>query len=284
MSGLILLTDSQTILLRKFCELFPPVINDNRPTGDFEEWVPEEILDNEGLLRVFLSSIWEAKGWDQLRRDSEMSDFMVFRIAPDRIFVMPMFRNIGFHPYTDKAGVVHNDEPYYWLNENNWWKRSLNFMMNSQVLSEDYYSKHKDEGFAIRLRRNLTEDESLKEVIDIQFRAMNESFKLDDADFFFEPMLELPLIQDIQLVAPYKVFTYVDGFTLDRPAFEIRISGYEYTSDSVMTSLHIWNPLEKIRPSMIYLTPFEFVSNPWVLNWLALKTEQFRDFISEITQ
>jgi hypothetical protein len=55
--GLILLTDSQNILLRKFCELFPPVINDNRPTGDFEMEVPEEILDDESLLRAFLSSI-----------------------------------------------------------------------------------------------------------------------------------------------------------------------------------------------------------------------------------
>jgi hypothetical protein len=281
--GLILLTDSQTILLRKFCELFPPVINDNRPTGDFELDVPEDILDREQLLREFLSSIWEAEGWDQLKRDSGMSDFRVMRIAPDRIFVMPLFRNIGFHPYTDKAGTVHNDEPYYWLDDNNWWKRSLNFLRGCQVLSAT--PQHQKESFNVFF--NYWDGQSFKELKQIQWTAMNESFTLNDREHLLNPIDPMPSISRIEFDIPTKSFNY--SSVRPMPDFErmgMAVSGSEYTSVPFHTTglRNLMRSSDEANAGWFFLSPFEISSNPWVLNWLALKTEQFRDFISEITQ
>ena len=280
--GLILLTDSQNILLRKFCELFPPVINDNRPTGDFEMEVPEEILDDESLLRAFLSSIWEGEGWDKLRRDSGMSDFRVMRIAPDRIFVMPMFRNIGFHPYTDKAGVVHNDEPYYWLDDNNWWKRSLNFLMECEVLSPTY--KHQKESFNVFFSN--WNGQSIKELKQIQLAAMNESFTLNDPDHLLKPLDQMETIERIDFDIPTKSFNYFSPAMQDYERMGMKVTGSEYTSIPLYTTglRNLMKSADEADAGWFFLSPFEMSTNPWVLNWLALKTEQFRDFISEITQ
>ena len=280
--GLILLTDSQIILLRKFCKLFPPVINDNRPTGDFELDVPEDILDDEGLLYLFLSSIWKAKGWDQLKRDSGMSDFRVMRIAPDRIFVMPMFRNIGFHPYTDKAGGVHNDEPYYWLDDNNWWKRSLNFLKECEVLSPTY--KHQKESFNVFYYN--WDGQSIKELKQIQWRAMNESFTLNDPEHLRNPIDPMESIRQIEFDIPTKSFNRFSPTMQDFQRMGMKVAGNEYTSVPLKTTglRSVMKGPDEAGEGWFFLSPFEISSNPWVLNWLALKTEQFRDFISEITQ
>ena len=256
------LSEKQNLLLREFCKTFPPVINEKRPTGDVEMEVPKPILDDEELCGAFLNSIWESKGWDLLGTASQMNEFMLFRTAPDVLFIMPFFRNIGYHPYTDRNGVKHNDEPKWWLGDNNYWNKSL------RLFKRCYQTNGSKESFAISFR-NL-DNKSLSQIRQIQVEKMEESFVKDDLE-----VLRYAAMGQIHFRVPFYTYRYPAKIYGRKQKLGITIEGEEYNSIPAFTAKDYY---ENESDGWMFIAPAE--PEMKVLNWAGLNEEQLREFIS----
>jgi len=271
------LSKKQNLLLRKFCQTYPPVINEKRPTGDFDLSVPEAVLDDDSLLRVFLSAIWESEGWDSLGTASQMNQFLLFRTAPDELFVMPFFRNIGYHPYTDTAGVRHNDEPHWWLGENNFWKKTLRLFEGCEQTREP------ENSFCIMFR--YLDGKSLSQIRAIQVVKMNESLMKDDPEVLLTPQgvwSHLPTMKQIHFRVPFYIFSYPRSSFEAKQKLGITIESThqtnEYTSVSVFTARDYSERQYEGSKDWMFIAPLE--PELKVLNWAALKEDDLREFIS----
>jgi hypothetical protein len=267
------LSKRQNLLLREFCKTFPPVINEKRPTGDMEIEVPKSILDDDKLCGEFLSSIWESKGWDSLGTASQMNEFMLFRTAPEMLFVMPFFRNIGYHPYTDKAGILRNDEPKWWLGDNNYWNKSLRLFKGCDE------TKGSKGAFAISFR--YLDNKSLSQIRNIQVEKMEESFVEDDPEVLLTRQgvwSDLPTIRQIHFRVPFYTYRYPRSSLSGKQKLGITIEANEYTSVSVFTAQD-WIPSQyRGSNDWMFIAPLE--PEMKVLNWAALKEDDLREFIS----
>ena len=267
------LSKRQNLLLREFCKTFPPVINEKRPTGDMELEVPKPILDDEELCRVFLKSIWESKGWDSLGTASQMNDFMLFRTAPEVLFVMPFFRNIGYHPYTDKAGVEHNDEPKWWLGDNNYWNKSL------RLFKRCYETKGSKGAFAISFRDLY--NKSLSQVRQIQVDKMEKSFVEDAPEVLLTRRgvsSDLPTMRQIHFRVPFYTYSYPRPSLMRKQKLGIMIEGSEYKSVPAFTGKEYTTSQYRSSTEWMFIAPLE--PEMKVLNWAALKEDDLREFIS----
>lgn len=263
------LSKRQNLLLREFCKTFPPVINEKRPTGDMELEVPESILDDEELCGVFLSSIWESKGWDSLGTASQMNEFMLFRTAPEVLFVMPFFRNIGYHPYTDKAGILRNDEPKWWLGDNNYWNKSL------RLFKGCYETKGSKGAFAISFRS--LDNKSLSQVRQIQVDKMEESFVEDNPGVLLTRRSD-PGMRLIHFRVPFYTYRYRRTSLERKQMLGITIEGNEYKSVPVFTAKEYTTSQYRSSNDWMFIAPLE--PEMKVLNWAALKEDDLREFIS----
>lgn len=272
------LSEKQNLLLQEFCKTFPPVINEKRPIGDIELSVPESILDNEELCRKFISAIWESEGWDSLGATSQMNEFMLFRTAPDVLFVMPFFRNIGYHPYIDKDGVSHNDEPNWWLGDNNYWKKTLRFFKGCDETEQP------NDSFCISFRH--LDNRSLSQIRDIQVEKMEESFVNDDPKVLLKltsssgAWTDLPVMKQINFQVPFHTYSYRKSYLTKHQKLGLIIESNEYTSVEAFTAKEFLESQYRDSNAWMFIAPRE--PEMKVLNWAALKEDDLREFISVI--
>ena len=270
MTQLKITSKRQNLLLREFCKTFPPVINDKRPTGDLELSVEKEILSNDKLLRKYLDEYWVKKGWDSLGTAAQMNEFILFRTAPDVLFVMPFFRNIGYHPYRDKAGVLQNDEPMWWLGDNNYWNKTLR-LYNTCAETESF-----EDSFCVRFR--YLDNKSLAQIKKIQVEKMEESFEKADPEVLISPRgvwSNLPTMETLGFNIPCYTYSYPRRDFYVKQRLGINLDEHRYSSIGVFTALE---PMKVPRSSdYLFIAPDYEMK---VLNWTSLREKDLREFIS----
>jgi len=265
------LSKKENLLLREFCKMFPPVINEKRPTGDFELKVGEEILEDDVLLGKYLKETWIMEGWDSLPSTNEMNKFVLLRTAPEVLFVMPFFRNIGYHPYTDKDGVLHNDEPHWWLGENNFWNKSLRLFKGCKEKEQSLDS------FRISFRH--LDNKSLSQIKKIQMVKMRASLVENNPEVLLSS--DWPSMEQLHFAVPFYTYDYPRGFNR-KQKLGIEITGMQYTSFTLFTAENVYESQYDVRGNRkwMFIQPLE--PEMKLLNWTALNEEQLREFISVI--
>lgn len=275
MNQLKIISNGQNLLLREFCKTFPPVINDKRPTGDLELSVEKEILSNDKLLRKYLDEYWVKKGWDSLGTAAEMNEFLLFRTAPDMLFVMPFFRNIGYHPHRDKAGVLQNDEPMWWLGENNYWNKTLR-LYNTCVETESF-----EDSFCVRFR--YLDNKSLAQIKKIQVEKMEESFEEADPEVLVENISprgvwsNLPTMETLVFNIPHYEYSYPRRDFYVKQKLGINLDEHRYSSIGVFTAFEPMRVFDFNSSKVMFIAPDVGMK---VLNWTSLREKDLREFIS----